>query len=78
MAYSEEIITQTRQHFADIHRQCITDILENNKVVNNLESHLAFREKTIASFLAGDYDNTIPFQQYAHYLESGECVAILL
>ena len=77
MTFRPETIAATREHFADIGRQCIADAKAKIIHVNDLPSYIAWREKGIADSLSGAADHSVTFQQHAHYLETGECVALL-
>jgi hypothetical protein len=68
---------RTREHFADIHRRCIADVVAGRQRVNNPESYIAWQDKAITETLAGKNDHTATFLQRAYWLQTGECVALL-
>lgn len=74
---TSETITRTREHFADLGRQCIADAKAGTFYVNNLDRYVAWQEKCIATALAGGSDHTFTFMQRAHWLQTGESIPLL-
>jgi len=70
-------IQKTRQWFADNAQACIDEVASGAVRVNDPESYFEWRRKQIADSLAGRSDHTFTFLQHAHYLQTGECVALL-
>ena len=77
MAYSQEVIQQTREHFADIYRRCIEDARNGTSKPNDLPSYIKWREDAIEDTMAGRYDHSVTFRQMMHYFATGECLALL-
>ena len=70
-----------RNHFANISLLCIEDAL-NGTVhgtvkVNNVNEYVAWQREGYEACLLGKYDHTFTLRQYAAYVQSGECHALL-
>jgi len=74
---SPEIIQKTREHFAQIHRDCIDGARRGEWHVNDLDRYVEWQEECIRSSLAGESDHTLTFLQRAYWLETGESVPLL-
>lgn len=72
-----ETILATREHFAQISRDCIAEVQSGRTRVNDLASYVAWREQAIDDSLAGKGDHTLTFMQRALWLQTGECPALL-
>lgn len=72
-----ETILATREHFAQIYRDCIAEAQSGRHRVNDLASYVAWREQAIEDSLAGRGDHTLTFTQHALYLQTGDCPALL-
>lgn len=73
-----ETILRTRHHFADISRQCIEAARSGEDRVNDLPGYIAWREAAIADIMdESDTRFSVTFLQRAHYLQTGESVALL-
>jgi len=72
-----ETILATREHFAQISRDCIAEAQNGTTRVNDLASYVAWREQAIEDSLAGRGDHTLTFMQRALWLQTGECPALL-
>ena len=83
-----ETILLTRQHFADIYQRCIDGAVEFYSIpkdelpagkffVNDAESYKESNRQRIEVMLAGDGDHTFTFMQRAHWIQTGESVALL-
>ena len=69
-----QTIDRTREHFAELGRQCIADAKSGATYVNDLPSYVIWQRANIKRFLAGDFDHTFTFLQRAHWLQTGECL----
>ena len=74
---TQETILATRQWFADNAMACIAEVESGAVKVNDPEKYFAWRKESAANSLAGKNDHTFTFMQRAHYLQTGECVALL-
>jgi hypothetical protein len=74
---TQETIIATRQWFADNARGCISEVESGAVRVNDPESYFEWRLQQVADSLAGNNDHTFTFLQRAHYIQTGECVALL-
>ena len=72
-----ELTTATRQHFANICLACIEGATTGEFHVNDLDSYVKRQTADYNAMLVGESDNTFTFQQYKHYLATGNCVALL-
>ncbi len=72
-----ELTTATRQHFANICLACIKGATTGEYKVNDLDRYVERQTAEHYDILAGMNDNTFTFQQYKHYLATGNCVALL-
>ncbi|MBF7012553.1 hypothetical protein QUC32_23170 [Novosphingobium resinovorum] len=72
-----DTIQRTRAHFAEICRGCIQEAQEGKVYVNDLAHYIRWQTDSEAEFLAGRWDHTFTFLQRAHWLQTGECVALL-
>ena len=77
VAITPETILATREHFAQIDRDCIEEAVSGAQRVNDLQSYVAWREQSIADGMAGKYDHTVTFMQRALWLQTGDCPALL-
>lgn len=71
-----EIIKRTREHFAQIGRDCIAEAVSGEVKVGDLAEYVAWREQGIADDIAGKNDHTFTFAQMAHLFDTGECVPL--
>jgi len=74
---TDPLTWRTRLHFVDLEQRCVTDALDGTTRVNDLTNYVEWRNDGIVRGMAGDYDHTFTFQQYRHYLATGECVPLL-
>lgn len=72
-----ETMQRTREHFAQIYRDCIAEAQSGAVFVNDLASYVAWHETLMADCMAGKDDHTFTFLQRAHYLQTGESVPML-
>lgn len=84
---TQEIIVRTRQHFADNCTLCAASAIEYGSIpkdqlqegkffVNDLAGYIADRQAVALDFIEGKNDNSFTFWQRAHWLQTGECVAL--
>ena len=76
VALTPETIALTREHFADISRRCIADATEGRQHVNDLDSYVAWQESAIRDVMTCERFS-LTFLQRAHWIQTGECVALL-
>lgn len=74
---TQESILKAREWFADNCDACIEEATSGAVFVNDLPSYILWREKQKAEVLAGKHDHTFTFMQKAHYIQTGESVALL-
>lgn len=74
---TEESIQKAREWFADNAQGCIDEVLNGTVKVNDNESYFKWRKKQIEEAMSGQYDHTLTFLQRAHFIQTGECVALL-
>lgn len=85
---TQETIIRTRQHFADNCTLCAASAVEYDSIpkdqlpegkffVNDLAGYIADRQAVTLDFIEGKNDNSFTFWQRAHWLQTGECVALL-
>lgn len=72
-----DIIQRTREHFANSAEACIQEVLSGQVKVNDMDRYIKWRKEQKQEALEGKYDHTLHFKQVAHYLETGETLAIL-
>ena len=73
----EQAIIETRAHFADLCLRCIEDAQTGETRVNDLDRYVEQQTRSRIATLAGENDHTFTHRQYAHYLQTGVCVALL-
>ena len=74
---TEETILKARRWFADNARECANDARSGEVKVNDLPAYLASCAKRESDAIAGVYDHSFAFMQMAHYIHTGESVALL-
>lgn len=74
---TQETITTTRQWFADNCQACINDAISGAQKVNDLVYYVNKKTEHKADALSGKWDHTFSFLQRAHFVQTGECVALL-
>ncbi len=75
-----ETIKRTRKHFASLHIACAREAKGGKTWINpsyGLERYISEEVKRAKQTMRGGSDHTLTFLQYAHFLETGESVAIL-
>ena len=77
---TQESIIAARQWCADNYHACIDEVLSGKVVLPSHTAPLDYfaRQKSQAlASLAGECDHSFAFMQKAHYLQTGESVALL-
>lgn len=71
-------LTETYKHFADIQQGCIDEVLNGRVRVNDQKDYISKRKAEKEEYLNMNSSNyTFTFLQRAHWLQTGECVALL-
>jgi hypothetical protein len=71
-----ETIQRTREHFRDIHLACIRDAEDGTTRVNDLPGYVSWQQAAIADVMNTERFS-VTFLQRAHWLQTGECIALL-
>lgn len=74
---TEETILKTRIWFHDNSLACIEEVRSGMVRVNDSESYFRWREEEARNAIDGKIDHTLTFLQRAHFIQTGECVALL-
>lgn len=74
---TEESIQKTRKWFADNAQACIDEVRYGKVKVNDPERYFAWCEERVSDAIAGRSDHTLTFLQRAHFIQTGECIALL-
>lgn len=80
MVLTAETIQATRQHFAeniDAQKAEIESGAVKLPDHNPKEKHFAWLDERKAAGLAGEYDHSLTFLQRAHWIQTGEMIALL-
>jgi len=72
-----ETVQRTREHFVENQYACIAEAESGEVRGNDLPSYVADCHTAIADINAGKWDHTFTFLQRAHWLQTGDCVALL-
>lgn len=72
-----ETMQRTRQYFADLCDECVKAAAAGEFFVNDIVRYRQTNAEHKAAYLAGKSDHTFTFLQRAHYLQTGESVALL-
>jgi hypothetical protein len=72
-----ETVQKTREWFAANALACIAEAESGAVRVNDLAFYRSACLKSYEEYLAGRWDHTFTFQQRAHYIQTGECIALL-
>ncbi len=75
--FTKETILKTRKWFHDNSLECIEEVKSGKVRVNNPEAYFAERLQNAKDSLAGKHDHTLTFRQRAHFIQTGDCPAIL-
>lgn len=74
---TEETLLKTDQHFAEIDRACIDEVLSGQQKVNNPAEYIALGEESRGKFLSGNARNSVTYLQRAYWIQTAECIALL-
>ena len=77
---TQESIIACRQWFADNADACVREAEDGTAPLASHYPIELYREKMAErkeAALAGEFDHTFTFMQRAHYMQTGECVALL-
>ena len=72
-----ETVLKTREHFAQIHRDCIAGAIAGDFQVNDLDRYTAWQSEMLMDSIMGRTDHTLTFAQRALWIQTGECVPML-
>lgn len=74
---TNESIQAARQWFHDNALACIAEVEDGTYPVNDPESYFARQRQYAVEALEGKSDHTLAFLQRAHFIQTGECIALL-
>jgi len=74
---TEETILKTRKWFSDNAIACIEEVKSGKVFVNDQENYFKWESNKAKEYIDGKHDNVIAFLQRAHYIQTGEWVALL-
>lgn len=74
---TEESIQKTRKWFADNAIACIEEVKSGEVYVNDREYYFKWREKEAKEYMEGKHDHVLAFLQRAHFIQTGESIALL-
>ncbi|GAA0347403.1 hypothetical protein GCM10008931_43360 [Oceanobacillus oncorhynchi subsp. oncorhynchi] len=74
---TENTIQETRQWFHDNALACIREVEEGKVFVNNREHYIDLQRKSAREYIKGKHDHILAFLQRAHYIQTGESVALM-
>lgn len=75
--FTKQTVLKTRQWFHDNSLACIEEVKSGKVKVNNADAYFAERMQNAKDSLEGKHDHTLNFRQRAHFIQTGECPAIL-
>lgn len=73
----EQAIQKAREWYAANSLACIDEAVSGVVQVNDLSAYVDWHFVMYNKSLAGAYDHTVAVRQRAHYIRTGECLAIL-
>lgn len=74
---TQETILKTRQHFVDNAYACIAEVMDGKVKVNDSAKYFTDCLDRAAMFASGRGDYSVTFAQRAHWIQTGECIALL-
>lgn len=77
MVLTPDTIQAARLWFAENAQSCIDEVLSGEVRVNDRPAFLKSQGWVKALALAGEFDRTLTFLQRAHFIQTGECPALL-
>jgi len=72
-----ETVQLTREHFAALYNACASECQSGGITVNDPALYIDRCNRNAAQALSGRFDTSFTFMQRAHYLQTGDCVALL-
>jgi hypothetical protein len=73
-----ETITATRRSIADNCKACIDEAKSGKVRVNDLPSYIVQKRHEAAGSLVGKHDHCLSFLQKAVYIQTNECVPLMV
>lgn len=77
VALTNESIQAARQWYHDNALACIAAVKNGEYRVNDEARYFKDMEENAQEYLDGKWDHTLAFLQRAHFIQTGECVALL-
>lgn len=74
---TNETIEQTKHYFINLNKELIRQALDKEIKVNDLDKFLDWKKQSIRDLEENKTLNNFTFLQYAHYLQTGEMLALL-
>ena len=74
---TEASMQAARQWYVDHAQRCIDEVESGAVEVNDVEVYYKWCKGLAEQAMRGDYDHTLSFLQRAHYIQTGECIALL-
>ena len=76
---TEQSITTAHNESIKVNKDCIKEAVSGKSPVNDLESYIIWRNKSIQSHLDRTFksENNFTFRQHAYYIQTGELIALL-
>ena len=74
---TQETIAATRTHFVDNAYGCIREVIDGTIRVNDPEGYITTCELRALQHSLGKWDHTFTFRQYATFVQTGKCHALL-
>lgn len=74
---TDESIQKAREWFRDNALACIEEVRSGEVKVNDPEEYFAWCNERAKNAMEGKSDHTFAFMQRAHFIQTGECVALL-
>lgn len=72
---TKETILKTQNWFANNAMACIEEVKTGK--VNDPESYFKWRNEQAKEYIEGNFDITLTFLQRAHYIQTGQSVALM-
>lgn len=74
---TSDAMFKTRKHFIDLSIESIQEVLNGNIKVNDFNDFIKWKTNTIKLINNGGSDHTFTFMQHAHYIQTGNTIALL-
>jgi hypothetical protein len=72
-----QALKAARNYYIELAQLCIDDANKGILLVNDLPKFIAWQEQAIEAFKEGKNDHTFTMRQRVHYIQTGDCVALL-